>query len=75
VFDRNRGRLLSAVFRLVPTLARHPRVADGAPRKLIEYRHLCRFVDAATEALGQDRRLSRRRPRRASPERQLGYTS
>lgn len=52
LLDKNRRRLLRAFFRVAPTaLRKYPSCADGAVQKLILYRHICRYVDAATEGL------------------------
>lgn len=52
VFDRNRKRLLGAFFRVLPqALFRYPKVADNGLQKLIMYRHICRYVDAAADGL------------------------
>ncbi|MFQ5459063.1 MAG: DUF4070 domain-containing protein, partial [Myxococcota bacterium] len=55
VFDPNRKRLLGAFFRILPkALFRYPKLADNGLQKLIMYRHICRYVDAAVEGLRED---------------------
>jgi radical SAM superfamily enzyme YgiQ (UPF0313 family) len=45
LFDPNRGKLLTALSRIVPAvLTRFPRMGDAALQRLVIYRHICRFV-------------------------------
>jgi radical SAM superfamily enzyme YgiQ (UPF0313 family) len=44
LFDPNRGKLLTALWRVLPVLTRFPRMGDAALQRLVIYRHICRFV-------------------------------
>lgn len=58
IIDPNRGKLLTAFFRLFPTvITRYPTVADAALQRLVMYRHVCRFV-----SMIERRRSSRSKP-------------